>query len=461
MNAVFVYFILYAEEHDGIDWQARYKIIKGICEGLDYLHGGLKEPIFHLDLKPENILLGVDMAPKIADFGLSRLLNGTHTHTTKVCKGTHTCRNYMPPEFIEKRQISHKYDVFSLGIIIIQIITGLEGFKKYAEMSSPEQFVELVHKNWKQRIGSTKKYAEEDCLQVKTCLEIALSCVEPDKAKRPSIRDIVCELRKTETNGTGSSWDKVKVAKIGKWGGVGGRYNDIEIAPQRLESLTIQSGEVIYSLEFSYSDHSGQQHTGGWYVDAFGIYVKPEQEELEEEEAGVVKIGPWGGDGGIPRDIKVAPQRLDSVTICSGVVVDSLEFSYHGQDGQKHTVGPWGGTGGSSCLIELGPSEFLMGAYGTRGPFTNSPADVVTSLTLVTNARSYGPFGHGGGRPFQVPMQGNSSIVGFFGCAGSYIDAIGVYVKPGDQQQHKAMEQEGSSNGILMVVSISINYATN
>jgi len=92
--------------------------------------------------------------------------------------------------------------------------------------------------------------------------------------------------------------------------------------------------------------------------------------------------------------------------------------------------------------IELGPSEFLMGAYGTRGPFTNSPADVVTSLTLVTNARSYGPFGHGGGRPFQVPMQGNSSIVGFFGCAGSYIDAIGVYVKPGDQQQHKAMEQE-------------------
>jgi len=44
---------------------------------------------------------------------------------------------------------------------------------------------------------------------VKTCLEIALSCVEPDKAKRPSIRDIVCELRKTETNGTGSSWDKV------------------------------------------------------------------------------------------------------------------------------------------------------------------------------------------------------------------------------------------------------------
>jgi len=53
----------------------------------------------------------------------------------------------MAPEYMWKRQISNKNDIFSLGIIIIQIITGLEGFKKYAEMSSPEQFVELVRKN--------------------------------------------------------------------------------------------------------------------------------------------------------------------------------------------------------------------------------------------------------------------------------------------------------------------------
>jgi len=250
-----------SEEQHGLDWRTRYKIIRGICEGLDYLHGGLQEPIFHMDLKPANILLGKDMVPKIADFGLARLFGGTHTYTTKNLIGT---LNYMPPEYLQRRQISNKYDVFSLGIIIIVTMTGPMGFSKFAEMSSPQQFIELVHENWKQRIGATSKYAEQDCQQVKRCLEIALKCVEAEREKRPTIRDIVLELKATETNGTAASfWDKASVAKIGQWGGVGGTYFDIEIAPKRLESLTICSGEVIYSLEFSYSDHSGQQHTAG------------------------------------------------------------------------------------------------------------------------------------------------------------------------------------------------------
>ncbi|OEL30474.1 Mannose/glucose-specific lectin [Dichanthelium oligosanthes] len=414
------------------------------------------------------------MVPKIADFGLSRLFTGTHTQTTRVCIGT---VNYMPPEYLAKRKISNKYDVFSLGIIIIEIMTGPMGFAKFAEESSAKQFVELVQENWKKRIGITSKYGEQDCQQVKRCLEIALSCVEADRNKRPTIRDIVLELKKTETNGTASFWDEARLAKIGQWGGVGGGYLDIEVAPQRLESLTIRSGEVIYSLEFSYSDHSGQQHTAGpWggYGPNKGSYhhtIKLGPSEYLSEvsgtigpfdrapagvitsltfisnagishgpygQAGLAKIGPWGGEGGSPWDIKEAPYRLESVTICSDIVVNSLEFSYHGHGWQMHTIGPWGGAGGSSCKIELGPSEFLTGAYGTTGSFTNAPADVVTSLTLVTNARSYGPFGQGGGIPFQVPMQGNRSIVGFFGRAGSYLNAIGVYVNP----EQKAMEQE-------------------
>ena len=71
-----------AEESSGYDWCTRYKIIKGICAGLNYLHVGQKKPMFHLDLKPANILLDKNMVPKIADFGLSRLLTGTHSHVT-------------------------------------------------------------------------------------------------------------------------------------------------------------------------------------------------------------------------------------------------------------------------------------------------------------------------------------------------------------------------------------------
>jgi hypothetical protein len=84
-----------------------------------------------------------------------------------------------------------------------------------------------------------------------------------------------------------------------------------------------------------------------------------------------------------------------------------------------------------SMQIELGPLEFLTGICGTMGPFNEAPdRDVVTSLTLITNARRRGPFGRGGGSPFQIPMRGNGSIVGFFGCADSFVHAIGVYANP-------------------------------
>lgn len=78
----------FTEEFCGLAWCTRYQIIKGICEGLNYLHNGLEEPIFHLDLKPANILLDKNMVPKIIDFGVSRLVGETHTYATKVCVGT-------------------------------------------------------------------------------------------------------------------------------------------------------------------------------------------------------------------------------------------------------------------------------------------------------------------------------------------------------------------------------------
>ncbi|KAL6650092.1 hypothetical protein ACP70R_014316 [Stipagrostis hirtigluma subsp. patula] len=143
----------------------------------------------------------------------------------------------------------------------------------------------------------------------------------------------------------------------------------------------------------------------------------------------VAKLGTWGGDGGISRDITVAPRRLETITVHSGEVIDSLAFSYRDRDKLLHTAGPWGGKGGKESTISLGPSEYVTEVAGTVGPIGNLPK-VVTSLKFVTNHGSHGPFGEGKGTPFSVPVLNNGSIVGMFARAGDFVDAVGFYVLP-------------------------------
>jgi len=81
-------FTVAADEFPRLEWHTRFRIIKGTCEGLKYIHEELEEPIYHLDLKPDNILLDKDMVPKIADFGLSRIFCEEPTRFTQNPYGT-------------------------------------------------------------------------------------------------------------------------------------------------------------------------------------------------------------------------------------------------------------------------------------------------------------------------------------------------------------------------------------
>uniref|UniRef100_A0ACD5VKC2 Uncharacterized protein n=1 Tax=Avena sativa TaxID=4498 RepID=A0ACD5VKC2_AVESA len=182
---------LISDESCGLDWEERYKIIEGICQGLKHLHTGSTDPIYHMDLKPANVLLDKNRIPKIGDFGLSRLLASTGTFVTQTNSGTLT---YMPPEYMHGLQISSKFDVFSVGVIIIQIIAGLEGYYNYKCIYKyPQVFIEHVTGNWSKRV-QVKKMSTEALLDVQKCINIALRCVEEDRAKRPTITEIVEEL---------------------------------------------------------------------------------------------------------------------------------------------------------------------------------------------------------------------------------------------------------------------------
>ncbi|CAL5032475.1 unnamed protein product [Urochloa decumbens] len=187
-----------SDESCGLDWHTRYRIIKGTCEGLRYIHEGLEVSILHLDLKPENILLDKNMVPKIADFGISRIFCDKLTRTTRSPLGT---VGYQPPEYIERGEISEKFDIYSLGVVIIRIVSGQKGYFKYQDMTSDE-FIDHVQRNWRKRWQTTcsSGFLPEACLQVETCTKIALSCLENDSDRRPDIVKITDKLNKIEAD---------------------------------------------------------------------------------------------------------------------------------------------------------------------------------------------------------------------------------------------------------------------
>ncbi|XP_048546562.1 cysteine-rich receptor-like protein kinase 26 isoform X3 [Triticum urartu] len=106
------------DELRGLEWNTRYKIIRGICEGLYHLHQ--EKHIYHLNMKPGNILLDNDMVPKITDIDLLRLDKKSQNMSGKRL-GT---LGYCAPEYLSQGKMSFKTDMYSLGIIIVELVTG-------------------------------------------------------------------------------------------------------------------------------------------------------------------------------------------------------------------------------------------------------------------------------------------------------------------------------------------------
>lgn len=174
------------------DWNTCFEIIKGISMGIQYLHSR-PSPVLHLGLKPQNILLDDNMVPKIADFGFSRIFGQEQTRmNTRSQVGT---VGYMAPEYLYRGEISARSDIYSLGLVIMEIATREKNSSSIDQMHARE-YIEGVTKNWTlEKIMSEYPELEDDGLnQVETCIKIGLRCVEIDQNKRPSIDAIIKEL---------------------------------------------------------------------------------------------------------------------------------------------------------------------------------------------------------------------------------------------------------------------------
>ncbi|XP_030960130.1 cysteine-rich receptor-like protein kinase 3 isoform X2 [Quercus lobata] len=172
-----------------LKWEVRYKIILGTAEGLAYLHEELEMRIIHRDIKLSNILLEEDFTAKIADFGLARLFPEDKTHISTGIAGT---LGYMAPEYVIRGILTEKVDVYSFGVLVIEVVSGKRNntFSQYSY-----SILQMVWNLY--GIGRVceavdpaleGQFQEEEASRL---LQIGLLCVQASAELRPSMSTVV------------------------------------------------------------------------------------------------------------------------------------------------------------------------------------------------------------------------------------------------------------------------------
>uniref|UniRef100_A0ACD5W5U7 Uncharacterized protein n=1 Tax=Avena sativa TaxID=4498 RepID=A0ACD5W5U7_AVESA len=187
-------------DHDVLGWRQRFRIAVGVARGLAYLHSECLQWIIHCDMKPENILLDRDLEPKITDFGLAKLLDRSASRTRREAKPSRRIRGtrgYMAPEWVSSLAVSDKVDVYSFGVVLLELVRGV----RVADGGQDEDVRAVVKAvREKMQSGDVEDLVDErlagECsrAQLKVVLGTALSCLEEDRSRRPSMSAVVQAL---------------------------------------------------------------------------------------------------------------------------------------------------------------------------------------------------------------------------------------------------------------------------
>ncbi|CAL9041446.1 unnamed protein product [Musa banksii] len=179
-----------------LNWERRYKIIEGIARGLLYLHEDSRLRIIHRDLKPGNILLDQHMNPKISDFGLSKLLVDQDRSEESASRIVGT-NGYIAPEYALLRHVSDKSDVYSYGVLVLEIITG----RRISEFRGSGHRANLQSYAWKYwNKGKALQIVDQNLCgrfqreEALPCIRTALLCVQENPSKRPTMASVVLML---------------------------------------------------------------------------------------------------------------------------------------------------------------------------------------------------------------------------------------------------------------------------
>ncbi|KAK8319099.1 hypothetical protein V6Z11_A13G216700 [Gossypium hirsutum] len=179
-----------------LDWRKRISIIEGVTQGLLYLQEYSNYTIIHRDIKASNILLDSEMNPKISDFGMAKFFkkDELEANTNRIV-GTY---GYVPPEYVKKGIYSTKYDVYSFGVLLLQIISGKRNSSLYG-CHENLNLLEYAYELWKLGRGAEFFDASLDdsssSCKLITCMQLALLCVQENPADRPSMVEVFTILK--------------------------------------------------------------------------------------------------------------------------------------------------------------------------------------------------------------------------------------------------------------------------
>ncbi|XP_022743351.1 probably inactive leucine-rich repeat receptor-like protein kinase IMK2 [Durio zibethinus] len=185
-----------------IDWPTRMRIAKGVTRGLLYLH--TQENIIHGNLTSSNVLLDEDTNAKIADFGLFRLMTAAANANVIATAGA---LGYRAPELSKLKKANTKTDVYSLGVIILELLTGKSPGEAMNGVDLPQWVASIVKEEWTNEVFDLELMRDASSIgdELLNTLKLALHCVDPSPSARPEVRQVIQQLEEIRLETPASS----------------------------------------------------------------------------------------------------------------------------------------------------------------------------------------------------------------------------------------------------------------
>ncbi|PIN20961.1 Serine/threonine protein kinase [Handroanthus impetiginosus] len=189
-------------------WRMRLKIAAEVAGALAYLHSATSLPIFHRDIKSSNILLDEKYVAKVSDFGTSKSLAIGQTHLTTLVKGTF---GYIDPEYFQSSQFTEKSDVYSLGVVLVELLTGLKPIMPSTSEEDAKslvfRFLSSVNEDNLDSILDDQVATEGEREGIVSVAKLARRCLNLNGKKRPNMKEVAMELENIRMAQMGSIVD--------------------------------------------------------------------------------------------------------------------------------------------------------------------------------------------------------------------------------------------------------------